>query len=120
MASLITVIVYSVLIAYVLGSALYFYGARSGKDKVLHSARMVTIVGFILNLLALITRTIIAGRLPLANSIEFMLWFAMITVVLYLIYERNLRPYSQPHKGQVLDCHHYPISASYYWFLNHL
>lgn len=90
MAALITVIVYSVLIAYVLGSALYFYGARSGKDKVLHSARMVTIVGFILNLLALITRTIIAGRLPLANSIEFMLWFAMITVVLYLIYERKI------------------------------
>jgi ABC-type transport system involved in cytochrome c biogenesis permease subunit len=90
MAALITVIVYSVLIAYVLGSALYFYGARSGMDKVLHSARMVTIVGFILNLLALITRTIIAGRLPLANSIEFMLWFAMITVVLYLIYERKI------------------------------
>lgn len=90
MATLITAIIYLVLIAYALGAALYFYGARSGNEKALHTARLVTIIGFILNLLALITRTIIAGRLPLANSTEFMLWFAMITVILYLIYERKI------------------------------
>ncbi|HHV34185.1 MAG TPA: cytochrome c biogenesis protein CcsA [Syntrophomonadaceae bacterium] len=84
---LITVIIYALIIAYSLGAVLYFVGAKTEKRKLLHTARTMAVTGCILNLLAIIVRTIIAGRLPLANGCEFMLWFTWITVLLYLIYE---------------------------------
>lgn len=87
MTSLIQVIIYTTLISYAAGAVLYFAGAKPGQEKAIKAAFILALTGCVLNLLALIMRTIIAGRLPLSSGYEFVLSFTFITVVLYLIYD---------------------------------
>jgi ABC-type transport system involved in cytochrome c biogenesis permease subunit len=87
MALLVQVFVYVSLIFYSLGAVLYFVGYRSSNDKILKQATLVALVGGVVNLFALVIRTIISGRLPLSSGFEFVLSFAFLTIVLYLIFE---------------------------------
>jgi len=87
MALLTQIIIYVTLIAYAAGALLYFAGVKSGKEVILKCAVILASVGGILNLLALIIRTIMAGRLPLSTGYEFILSFTFITVLLHLVYE---------------------------------
>ena len=91
MKLLITVIIYALFIAYLLGAVLYFIGNKSGKKRALSTASLMVKIGLVLNIAALIVRTMIAGRLPLANSGEFTLWFTVVTVALYLYYEAKAK-----------------------------
>ncbi len=91
MAALITVIIYLLILAYSLSTVLYFIGSRTDGKKLLLMARVTAIAGGLLNLSAIIVRTIIAGRLPLSNGIEFILWFTGITLILYLLFEARVR-----------------------------
>ncbi|MEN6460986.1 MAG: cytochrome c biogenesis protein CcsA [Syntrophomonas sp.] len=79
MTTLIQVSIYTVLMLYIAGAVLYFTSARP--------AFLVAAGGCILNLLALIVRTIISGRLPLSSGYEFILSFTFLTVVLYIVFE---------------------------------
>ncbi len=85
MIALIKITIYLVCAAYALAAGLYFAGASAGKQKVLKAAFILTTMGCFLNLLLLILRGIMTGRLPLNNGSEFLLSFIWISVVLYLI-----------------------------------
>lgn len=87
MALFIQVFVYTSLVLYALGAIVYFAGHRLGKNSTLKAASLLAIVGCISNLLALIGRTIISGRLPFVSGFEFILCFAFLTSLLYLIFE---------------------------------
>ncbi|MBL4953938.1 cytochrome c biogenesis protein CcsA [Neobacillus sp. YIM B02564] len=87
MAIFIQIIVYASLILYIAASVLYFAGYRSEKNGMLKAASAIAIVGCIINFLALIIRTILSGRLPLSSGYEFILSFAFLTSLLYLIFE---------------------------------
>lgn len=91
MKLLITVIIYALFITYLLGAVLFFIGNKSGKKQALLTASLMVKIGFVLNIAALIVRAVIAGRLPLANSSEFTLWFTVIIVALYLFYETKAK-----------------------------
>ena len=91
MKLLITVIIYALFIIYLLGAVLFFIGNKSGKKQAVLTASLMARIGFLLNIVALIVRGIIAGRLPLANSGEFTLWFTVVTVALYLYYETKAK-----------------------------
>ncbi len=78
-------LVYLVLFFYTAAAVCYFIGYR--KDLFLKIAFWFSVAGFIANLLALISRISLSGRLPLANGYEFLLSFACITVLMYIIYE---------------------------------
>ncbi len=87
MATIIQVLIYTTLISYVAGAALYLAGSSSATRKGLLAASCLAAVGVISNLMALILRTIMVSRLPLSSSYEFILVFTCITVGFYLIYE---------------------------------
>lgn len=72
---------------YVLGSIFYFTGLITKKTTVLKGATLLTIFGSLFNLLILICRTLIVGRLPIVSGYEFILCFAFLTSLLYLAYE---------------------------------
>jgi len=87
MPSLLQVIIYTTLILYAVGAVLYFSGDMLSKVKVLKAAFILALSGCVFNLLALIIRTIMVGRLPLSSGYEFVLSFTFITTALYIIYE---------------------------------
>ena len=87
MATFIQVTIYTTLISYAAGAALYFTGSRCATRKGLWTAFVVAAVGFISNTMALILRTIMVSRLPLSSGYEFILIFTCITVGFYLVYE---------------------------------
>lgn len=74
-----------ILILYLAGAAGYFAGRRfAGLSR---AAFWLSSAGLAANLLALVNRVSLSGRLPLANGYEFLLSFTFITVLLYLLYE---------------------------------
>lgn len=79
MTLLIQMFIYIAFILYIAATVLYFIGLRP--------AFPAAAGGCILNLMALIARTIISGRLPLSSGYEFILSFTFITVLLYLAFE---------------------------------
>lgn len=78
-------LVYLVLCFYAAAAACYFIGYR--KSLFLKISFWLSAAGLIANLLVLISRVSLSGRLPLANGYEFLLSFAFITVLMYIIYE---------------------------------
>ena len=54
MKLLITVIIYALFIAYLLGAVLYFIGNKSGKKRALSTASLMVKIGLVLNIAALI------------------------------------------------------------------
>ena len=67
--------------------AAIFYLLASGSEFKQRIALGLSIGGLLANSLAIIGRTLLVGRLPLANGAEFMLWFTWFTVFTYLFYE---------------------------------
>lgn len=84
MTALIKITIYLTGILYGLAAGLYFLGEAAGRHRVIRSAWIVAVTGCMLNLLLLVLRGIITGRLPLNNGSEFLLSFICITVGLYL------------------------------------
>ncbi len=63
-------------VLYVVAAILYLLYVTNLTKKVVNIATYVTIVGFITHTVAMVTRTIGAGRLPFSNQYEFALSFA--------------------------------------------
>lgn len=77
---------------------LVLYGIASGSYFLAHRSRTIArialfsaLAGLITNSFALIARTMLVDRLPLASGSEFALCFAWFTVVIYLIYEIKVK-----------------------------
>jgi len=85
--TLIKATIYWVAILYALAAGLYFWGEAAGKRPVLRLAWILAGTGCFSNLLLLVLRGILTGRLPLSNGSEFLLSFTWITVGLYLCLE---------------------------------
>ncbi len=81
----IELFLYLSLLLYTLASISYFVGQKYLIFA--NAAFKLSAIGFIVNLLALIIRTLYTGRLPLVNGSEFILSFACFTVLIYLWYE---------------------------------
>lgn len=89
MSTLMPVIIYILLALYFWGAVLYVAGSRSGNARFSTIASLATACGWICNLLALILRTIISGRLPLSSGNEFILSFVFLMILFYLFLERK-------------------------------
>ena len=70
------ILFYVVLLLYIIATVLYFVFFGLRKDKLAKPANIVLLIGFIIHTLALVARTIGAGRLPLTNQYEFATSFA--------------------------------------------
>lgn len=81
MAFMVTFISYSVAMVFYL---LYFVSRKTGAGKL---ATTTAGIGWIANTIALVVRSINAGRLPFANGYEFLLAFAWGTILVYLWFE---------------------------------
>lgn len=90
MSLLIQVFVYASLILYTAGAVLYFAG-HSENNRCLTVAPFAAFFGCVVNLLALISRAIVSGRLPLSSGWEFILSLAFLTSLLYLVFEWKSR-----------------------------
>ena len=86
MASYILFFVITTIILYTAAAIFYFIGIIGNKDTI-RLAFILSVAGCLTNLLALLARVILSGRLPFSNGSEFLLIFASLTVLLYLIYE---------------------------------
>jgi len=80
---------YIVSILYFAGAVFYLLGNYSGRISFFRLALWTSAAGGFCNFLAIMMRTIVAGRLPLANGYEFILSYVFVTVLLYLILERR-------------------------------
>ncbi len=85
MTSYIQLFVYGTLIFYVLASGIYFASVKN--KKIARLAFGLAAAGMAMNILALIARTMLVSRLPLANGAEFLLCFSFFTVFAYVYYE---------------------------------
>lgn len=91
MAAWLQMILYTTLLSYMAAAILYFIGNERTRPRLTKAAISLALAGGVLNLGALTIRTIMAGRLPLSSGYEFLLSFAFITVLLYLIFEFKSR-----------------------------
>ncbi len=74
-----------VLVLYAAAAAGYFIsGGQRWLSKV---SFWLASIGLAANLIALVNRVSLSGRLPLSNGYEFLLSFTFITVLMYLLYE---------------------------------
>ncbi len=85
MTPYINELVYITLILFSIATICYFFSSRD--KRIAKIAFILSVAGLITTSLALIARTILAGRLPLANGAEFALCFVWFTVFIYLLYE---------------------------------
>ena len=85
MGSMLAMVVYVVLFAYLLSAILYFWGSKTDKESLLKLALILAILGCVLHLAVLVMRTILTGMLPLTNGMDFLLSFTWITVLMYLL-----------------------------------
>ncbi|NLO22525.1 MAG: cytochrome c biogenesis protein CcsA [Syntrophomonadaceae bacterium] len=76
------------LILYFLSGTAYLLGIKGRQDKLLRAANITAIIGALSNITALAARTIMTGRLPLTDGYEFLLLFTLVSVLLYLLYEK--------------------------------
>lgn len=88
MAAIIAIGVNTALVLYFISSIFYFSGMKTGRKVFLQLGTITAITGAAGNLIALIARTLLSGRLPLTDGYEFLLSFTCITVLLYLGYEK--------------------------------
>ena len=74
------------LFCYFGASLIYFTASQRKRTTLI--AFGLSLLGLVFNLILLGTLTMKNGRLPLTNGYEYLLCFAWITVLLYLIYEK--------------------------------
>ncbi|NPV91354.1 MAG: cytochrome c biogenesis protein CcsA [Firmicutes bacterium] len=87
MTALILPLLVLVLVFYLTAALLYLSGVGTVKGWVSRTATLSAAAGGICNLAVLVTRGVIAERLPLASGSEFLLIFIFLTVSMYLLYE---------------------------------
>ena len=85
MTDYINELTFLTLVLFSIASGLYFLSSYN--RRIAGAAFLLSVTGLITASLALIARTMLIGRLPLANGAEFALCFAWFTVLIYLIYE---------------------------------
>jgi len=76
----------AVMVLYLAATVLYFVFFAMKKEKAAQIAGWIMAVGFVLHTLALITRGIGAGRLPLTNQYEFATSFAWGICLCFLVF----------------------------------
>jgi ABC-type transport system involved in cytochrome c biogenesis permease subunit len=79
-------LVYLVLAFYFAAAVCYMAGYRYNRWPVIAFGLLAS--GLVVNLLVLVIRIVVNGRLPVANGYEFLLSFAFITATMYIVYER--------------------------------
>ena len=85
MTAYINELVYLTIILCISASVIYFLSnGNSGREII---ARILAITALLVSSLALIARTLLVDRLPLANGAEYMLWFGWFTILTYLFFE---------------------------------
>lgn len=82
---------YLMIIAYLTSSIFYWLNLATKKEGFGYTATGLTFIGFAGNTVALVVRTIIAQRPPLANGYEFILTFCWGIVAVYLFAEFRYR-----------------------------
>jgi len=92
MALLIHLTIYAALTFYAAGTATYIAGSQN--SRAVRAAFILSAMGLLCNFLSLVFLTLGSKRLPLASGYEFILSFAFITVLIYLIYEIKSGPSS--------------------------
>lgn len=85
MEIMMTVIIYGVLFSYLLAGILYLVGNLKSKASLFKYALVLAVVGCVLHFALLVIRTLLTGMLPITNGSEFLLTFAWITVLIYLL-----------------------------------
>ena len=78
-------LVYMVFAFYTVSAIFYFIGYCNVLLQ--KTAFWLCIAGLVSNLMVLVSRVSLSGRLPLVNGYEFLLSFTFITVLMYVIYE---------------------------------
>lgn len=76
------------VILYLLGTVLYFIALTRRRETTGRLAFLVTAAAFALHTMALVARTIAAGRLPSSNMYEFTFLFAWGVALVFLVVER--------------------------------
>ncbi|MGI6226487.1 MAG: c-type cytochrome biogenesis protein CcsB [Peptococcales bacterium] len=82
-----TPLLVALLTAYLLGFAFYFLTYIYSKGSLKNSARLLTLLAFILNSGLLVIRGILISGLPLRNLFEFGLFFVWAITLIFLIIE---------------------------------
>lgn len=91
MTALLSAAIYAVFFVYLSSALFYFWGARSGKERLTQAALALTVLGCILHFIALLLRTMLAERIPLTNGVEFLLTFTWATVLIYAVFAARNR-----------------------------
>ncbi|NMD37642.1 MAG: c-type cytochrome biogenesis protein CcsB [Christensenellaceae bacterium] len=89
LARLETMLFYVALGVYFISMVLFILFFVNKKDKLGSYGRNFVLIGIIIHTLALVARTINAGRLPLSNQYEFATTFAWGIALCYLIFEKK-------------------------------
>ncbi len=76
------------LILYFISGTLYGLGNKKQQENLMLAAKAAALLGALANLTALALRTMMTGRLPLTDGYEFLLLFTLVSVLLYLLYEK--------------------------------
>jgi len=85
-ASTILVLVFVSLMLYTSASLCFLLGSITNGKTITKMAYLMSIAGSFSNLFALAVRYVLTGRLPLNNGAEFLLSFAWITMILFLVH----------------------------------
>jgi len=87
LSSLQQIALAATFVLYFLGMTLYFWYAVTERQMAWKAARTAAGLGWATNTVALIARSVLTGRLPLATGYEFLLAFAWGIVLIYGIFE---------------------------------
>ncbi len=82
---------YITITAYFLAMVFYWFSLVTKNNLNAQLATALTVIGWTGNTTVLVTRTILAHRLPLANGYEFILTFCWGTVLIYLFSQFRYR-----------------------------
>jgi len=82
---LTNIIFHTAIVGYFIATCVYVAYLITHKDKVVRAALVVLSVTFILHTIVILIRWIGAGRTPVVNLHESLLFFSWITVALYMV-----------------------------------
>lgn len=86
---MIEFLTYTAAVLYISASLCFF--VCSGRGNLFRPAVILALAGLLVNFWALILRITAAGRLPVSNGSEFLLGFAWLTVLIYLLFAAKNR-----------------------------
>lgn len=86
---MVELLTYPAAVLYIAASLCFF--VCSGRENFFRFAYMLALAGLLVNSWALVLRITAAGRLPVSNGSEFLLCFAWLTVLIYLLFPARNR-----------------------------